>query len=374
MWYAAIFNKERYPQWRSAMKRIVLATGGTGGHVFPAQSVGAALMKRGDQVFYITDHRGSRFFHEEDQPLHIMHIRRIGGILGTMRFAYALGHEIWQCYWILRRLKPHVVMGFGSYASVAPIVAAQILKIPTVLHEQNAVLGRANRYLAKFANRVACSFEKTAVASSGNVIWTGNPLRASFFHGTPYESLPLSPLTIVVIGGSQGSRMFSEVIPKAIMQLSEAQQANLSIHQHVRPEDTDNVKKIYEEFKGQIIIKDFFHNISELYNRAHLIIARSGASTVAELCSMGRPSILVPYGASLEGDQLYNASYLADRKACIMMREYEFTTRNLKKVLEDLFSDPLLLRKLATNIHHLAVPDATERLLFEMDEQSKIIA
>lgn len=351
------------------MKRIVLATGGTGGHVFPAQSVGTALMQRGDQVFYITDHRGSRFFHEEDQPIHIMHIRRMSGILGSMRFAYALGHEIWQCYWVLRYLKPQVVMGFGSYASIPPIVAAQILKIPTVLHEQNAVLGRANRCLSKFADRVACSFEKTAVASSGNVVWTGNPLRSSFFHSAPYESLPRAPFNIVVVGGSQGSRIFSEVIPKAIMQLSAEQQTTLVIHQHVRPEDTDNVKKIYDEFKGQIIIKDFFHNISELYDHAHLIIARSGASTVSELCIVGRPSILVPYGASLEGDQLYNASYLADRQACIMMREYEFTTRNLKRILDDLLSDSALLQKLATNIRHLAVPDAIERLLFEMDQQ-----
>lgn len=353
------------------MKRIVLAAGGTGGHVFPAQSIGAALMQRGDQVYFITDHRGSRFFHEEDQPLHIMHIRRMGGALGTMRFAYTLAHEIWQCYWILRRLKPDVVMGFGSYASVAPIIAALILKIPTVLHEQNAVLGRANRYLSKFANRVACSFEKTAVASSSNVVWTGNPLRSSFFHSVLYESLPPLPFNIVVVGGSQGSRMFSEVIPKTIMQLSDEQQAKLVIYQHARPEDTDNVKKIYDEFKGKVIIKDFFHNISELYNQAHLVIARSGASTVSELCIMGRPSILVPYGASLEGDQLYNASYLADRQACIMMREYEFTPRNLKKVLDDLLSDPSLLKKLATNIKHLAVPDATQRLLFEMDQQSK---
>ncbi len=353
------------------MKRIVLATGGTGGHVFPAQSVGAALMQRGDQVFYITDHRGSRFFHEEDQPLHVMHIRRLPGILGTMRFAYTLGHEIFQCYLILRHLKPNLVMGFGSYASVAPIVAAQLLKIPTILHEQNAVLGRANRYLSKFASRVACSFEKTAVASSGNVVWTGNPLRSSFFHSAPYESLPKAPFTIVVVGGSQGSRIFSEVIPKAVMQLPEELQANLIIHQHVRPEDNDNVKKIYEEFKGQVIIKDFFHNISELYNQAHLVISRSGASTVSELCIMGRPSILVPYGASLDGDQLYNASYLADRQACIMMREYEFTARNLKKVLDDLIADPLLLAKLAKNIRHLAVPDAIKRLLFEMDQQSR---
>ena len=352
------------------MKRIVLATGGTGGHVFPAQSVGTALIQRGDQVFFITDHRGSRFFHEQDQPFHIMHIRRMSGILGTIRFTHTLIHEVWNCYWILRHLKPTLVMGFGSYASVPPIVAAQILKIPTVLHEQNAVLGRANRYLAKFANRVACSFEKTAVASSGNVIWTGNPLRSSFFHSTPYESLPSFPFNIVVIGGSQGSRIFSEVIPKAIMQLPEELQAKLIIHQHVRPEDSDNAKKIYDEFKGQVVIKDFFHNISELYNQAHLIIARSGASTVSELCIMGRPSILVPYGASREGDQLYNASYLADRQACIMMREYEFTARNLKKILDDLLSDSSLLNKLAKNIYHLAVPDATERLLFEVDQQS----
>jgi UDP-N-acetylglucosamine--N-acetylmuramyl-(pentapeptide) pyrophosphoryl-undecaprenol N-acetylglucosamine transferase len=356
------------------MKRVILAAGGTGGHVFPAQSVGAALIQRGDQVFYITDHRGSRFFRDEDPPLHVMRIRRIGGILGALRFLYGLAHEVWQCYWILRRLKPDVVMGFGSYASVPPIVAALILRIPTVLHEQNAVLGRANRYLSKFANRVACSFEKTAVASCGNVIWTGNPLRLSFFHSTPYQSLPSSPFNIVVIGGSQGSRIFSEVIPKTIMLLSEAQQANLIIHQHVRPEDADNVRKIYEEFKGQVIIKDFFHNIAELYNQAHLIIARSGASTVSELCTVGRPAILVPYGASLEGDQLYNASYLADRQACIMMREYEFTPRNLKKVLDDLLSDPSLLQKLATNIHHLAIPDAIDRLLFEMDLQSGGVA
>ena len=225
------------------MKRIVLAAGGTGGHVFPAQSLGASLMQRGDQVSYITDHRGSRFFHEEDPPLHVMNIRRAAGFVGTIRFFHALIHEIWQCYWLLYRLKPHLVVGFGSYASVPPVIAAQLLRIPTVLHEQNAVLGRANRCLAKFANRVACSFEKTVIASSGKIVWTGNPLRASFLRSVPYESLPSSPFNIVVIGGSQGSRIFSEVVPKAIMRLSEERQANLVVYQHVRHEDTDNVKK-----------------------------------------------------------------------------------------------------------------------------------
>jgi len=358
------------------MKRIILAAGGTGGHVFPAQSLGAALVKRGDQVFYITDHRGDRFFPEETPPLHVMSLRRAEGFFGFLRFNYTLIHEVWQCYWILHRLKPHLVVGFGSYASVPAVVAAQILKIPTVLHEQNAALGRANRYLARFANRVACSFEKTAIASSGNVVWTGNPLRASFLQSTPYESLPQHPFNIVVVGGSQGSRVFSEVVPKAIMRLSEEHQKNLCVYQHVRPEDADNVKKIYNEFKGKLVIEDFFHNIAELYNQAHLIISRSGASTVSELCIMGRPAILVPYGASVEGDQLHNSSYLADKKACVMMREYEFTARNLKKVLEDLLSDPLLLLQLATRIRNLAVPDAAERLLFEMDQQiqSKSVA
>ena len=302
------------------MKRIVLAAGGTGGHVFPAQSLGASLLQRGDQVFYITDNRGGRFFHEDDPPLHTMNIRRAAGISGTLRFFHTLIHEIWQCYWLLHRLKPHLVVGFGSYASVPPVLAAQLLGIPTVLHEQNAVLGRANLCLSKFANRVACSFEKTAIASSGKIVWTGNPLRTSFLHSDPYESLPLSPFNIVVIGGSQGSRIFSEVVPKAIMQLSEKYQANLAVYQHARPEDIDNVKKIYGKFKGQLVIKDFFHDIADLYNRAHLIIARSGASTVSELCVMGRPAIWVPYGASPTGDQLYNSSYLSDRQACIMMR------------------------------------------------------
>lgn len=351
------------------MKRIVLAAGGTGGHVFPAQSIGVALMTRGDRVFFITDRRGGRFFHDEIQPLHIMSVRREGGFFGTIRFAYALASEIWRCYWILQRLKPHVVVGFGSYSSVPSVVAARLLRIPTVLHEQNAVLGRANRYLARFVNCVTCSFEKTAVASSGNIVLTGNPLRTTFINSVPYESLPQSPFSIVIIGGSQGSRIFSQVVPKAIMQLSEGQQANLIVYQHARPEDAETVRKIYEEFKGQLIIKDFFHNLSELYDRANLVIARSGASTVSELCSMGRPAILVPYGASLDGDQQHNANYLADRQACIMIREYEFTTRTLKKLLEDLLSDYTLLLQLATNIKKLSVPDAIQRLLFELDRQ-----
>lgn len=348
-------------------KRIVLAAGGTGGHLFPAQSVGAALSERGDEVFYVTDHRCEHFFHDT-QPACVLKIRRNLGVMGFLRFLSFFVKETYKCIQLLRHLKPNLVVGFGSYVSIPPVLAAQILRIPTVLHEQNAELGKANWLLSWGARQIGCSFEKTVNGSSSKIIWTGNPLRQAFLNSKPYEKLPEIPLQIVIVGGSQGSRIFSEIVPKAVMQLDLDLQEKIVIYQHVRPEDVDHVHNIYKEFKGKVIIKDFFHNLAELYDNAHLVISRSGASTVSELCTMGRPAILVPLDASLYGDQSGNADYLADHHACIVIPEYEFTVRNLKNKLESVLCNRRQRLDMAKNIHQLAVPSATQKLIAVMDQ------
>ncbi|HTH17081.1 MAG TPA: UDP-N-acetylglucosamine--N-acetylmuramyl-(pentapeptide) pyrophosphoryl-undecaprenol N-acetylglucosamine transferase, partial [Magnetospirillum sp.] len=282
----------------------LLAAGGTGGHVFPAEALAQVLMDRGWRLGLVTDRRG----HAYGGTLGSLETFRIaaGGIAGRglmskVRAVAELGLGVIQARAILKRQRPAVVVGFGGYASVPTMVAATMLGIPTAIHEQNGVLGRANRLLAGRVKRIATSYahvQHVDPAWQPKLVHTGMPVRAAVaaLRDTPYPALAEGqPVHLLVLGGSQGARVLSEIIPAALATLPEPLRARLKVSQQCRPEDLEMVRAAYAGTGIDATLESFFSDVPERMAAAHLVVARSGASTVAELTALGRPAILVPY-------------------------------------------------------------------------------
>lgn len=354
----------------SQNRPIVLATGGTGGHVFPAQALAAELVTRGHRVVLITDARGAAF----DEASKVYRIRAATPGRSPVTIARALvdiaGGTI-AAWRLLRRLRPASAVGFGGYASVPTMIAAHWLRLPTVIHEQNAVLGRANRLLARRVSRIATAFPSVrAVPGSvkGTIVRTGNPVRPAVAavrdhaYSTPSTH---EPFNLLVTGGSQGARIFSEVIPEAVAGLPDALRDRLRLVQQCRPEDLDVVRARYREIGVQAELAAFFSDMPQRLRQAHLVIARSGASTVAELTTAGRPALLVPYPYAMDDHQTANAEALGS--AAWRVGQGNFTPTLLKERLIALMSDTDALLTAAEASRALGEPDAA-RLLADLVE------
>jgi UDP-N-acetylglucosamine--N-acetylmuramyl-(pentapeptide) pyrophosphoryl-undecaprenol N-acetylglucosamine transferase len=349
---------------------VVLAAGGTGGHMFPAEALARALLTRGGRVALVTDSRGEAF--GERLPGVALHRIRAGRLSGNLlRKALGLIELVLGTFEAgrhLRALAPSAVVGFGGYPSVPTMLAAARQKLPTVIHEQNAILGRANRLLASRARRIATSFAEVAglgAADRGRVTETGNPVRPAVtaLRGTPYiESRGEAAFELLVLGGSQGARILSAVIPGALAGLPEPLRRRIRLTQQARPEDLDAVRAAYAASGIAAEIRPFFEDVPARLARAHLVIARSGASTVAELTVMGRPAILVPYRYAADDHQTANARALEAAGAAWLMSEAAFTAQALSKRLAALMEDPERLATAARAAHGLGRPDAADRL------------
>ncbi len=344
----------------------LLASGGTGGHLFPALSLGEELKNQGRKVYLITDNRVQALNEASCfEEIFVRPIKRRAPIIGKMMLYFSLFWNTLYCYWLYRKLKPTIVVGFGGYPSLPPLLAAQLSGIPTVIHEQNAVLGRANRLLSKKAFRIATSFLDTRGVSSTNSTCTGNPVRPEILalKDLSYSASQTNdPFHLLIIGGSQGARIFSEVVPETLTNLPLDLQRRLKITQQCRPEYLTQTKAAYRQSLLDVEIQPFFKNMDELYASAHLVIARSGASTVAELAIVGKPAILIPYAASLEGDQWYNAQVFVNAGAAWVFREKSFTPSTLSEQLILLMSNPEKLTKAAKAMRKLSEPDASINL------------
>lgn len=348
---------------------ILLAAGGTGGHMFPAEALAEELVARGHRVALVTDARGKGF--GDRQPAVEVHHISAGGLAGRglaarMRGALQLAKGWLQARALLRRLRPEVVVGFGGYASVPTVFAAQRAGIKTVLHEQNAVLGRANRLLARQAAKIATSFDQVAGLPGGasrDVVATGNPVRPAIaaVADIPYPSFE-GDIHLLILGGSQGARVFSQVVPAAIAMLPEPLRARLRLTQQCRAEDYAAVKDIYD---GLGIIADlaiFFADVPQRLAKTHLAITRSGASTVAELCAAGRPAILVPYPHAADDHQSANARAAEAAGAAWTMPEPSFTPEALATRLDALLAAPATLAAAAAQARAAGRRDAATRL------------
>lgn len=348
----------------------MLMAGGTGGHLFPAMALAQELLRRGHVVELMTDHRVESY--GADFPASAIHIvpsatpslsnpiKFIGGGLRIVRgIAVALGK--------LRASRPDCVIGFGGYPTFPPFVAASLLGIPGILHEQNAVMGRANRALGRFADMLAMSFAKTKFADAQNLekVVTGNPVRdrVRVASSTPYPALDASgPIRIVVFGGSQGAKALSDIVPAAIAAVPESLRQRLQVVQQCRSEDLDRVAEIYRQAKVNVELAAFFTDLPEHIARSHLVIGRSGASTIAELTVLGRPAILVPLPGAIDADQKNNAMVVDAAGGGWIVEQATLTPQTLASRLATLLSDPLTLTKAADAARSLGQPRAVEKL------------
>jgi UDP-N-acetylglucosamine--N-acetylmuramyl-(pentapeptide) pyrophosphoryl-undecaprenol N-acetylglucosamine transferase len=355
----------------SSLAPILLTAGGTGGHMFPAEALAAALLKRGRRVMLVTDKRGQGF----GDRLPEVETRRIAaGALAGKRLTDRLGGllRLAQGYFearkIVRSAKPALAVGFGGYASVPAMLAASHARVPLLLHEQNAVMGRANRLLAPRANKIATCFEQVGAlpaSAQARAVVTGNPVRpaiAALAHSLYVAPQPAGALELLVIGGSQGARILSQVIPAAIERLGAAERARLRLAQQCRAEDLETVAATYRRLGFAAELKPFFADMAARLAHVHLMIARSGASTVAELQAAGRPAILVPYRYAADDHQTANARAMAQAGAAWVMTEAEFTPEALAARLASLLADPQQLAAAAAASRRLSHPDAAERL------------
>jgi len=345
---------------------ILLAAGGTGGHMFPAEALAKALIARGRRVVLVTDRRGKAFGDRlPEVEVHRIYAAGLAGgsalsrITGLVRLA--LGYL--QAHALLARLRPVLVVGFGSYASVPTVWAAQHAGIPTLLHEQNAVLGRANRLLAARARAVATSFPETRALGQAKPRLTGNPVRPAIaaLAEQPYPAGD-RPFRLLVLGGSQGARVFSRLIPAALAALAPEQSRSLAVAQQCRPEDLDQARRRYEDLGLSAELAAFFSDVAERLAISHLVISRSGASTVAELAAAGRPGILLPYPHATDDHQTANAAAFAAAGAGWLMPEAEATPESLAKRLAGLIADRTLLAAAASAARKFGERDAAGRL------------
>jgi UDP-N-acetylglucosamine--N-acetylmuramyl-(pentapeptide) pyrophosphoryl-undecaprenol N-acetylglucosamine transferase len=357
----------------SPMKRmphfVVLAAGGTGGHVFPAEALAQELIARGHRLVLITDKRGAAY----GGALGNIETHRISagglagqGLLGRVKGLVALGRGMLQAKKLLQELRPEAVVGFGGYAAAPTVAAALQLEIPTVIHEQNAILGRANRLLARKVNTVCTSFELAKrPPKDARTTLTGMPVRPAIV-ATGYS--PYQPpdaegtIRLLVLGGSQGARVFSDVLPAAIKLLPLDLRRRLEIWQQSRPEDLDRAHQAYVGSNAHVQLRHFFDNVPELLTGSHLLISRSGASTVAEVSAAGRPSLLVPYPFATDDHQTANARALEASGGGWMMPQTKFTPEAVADQLGRLLTQPHLLAAAAQAASAFAIPDAANRL------------
>lgn len=345
--------------------KYILVAGGTGGHVIPAIALGEELKKMGHTIILITDGRFTSPLFDIFDFVYEKPILRKKGFLGKFVYLTSLLYRTLNCLWILRKECPEKVIGFGGYPSIPGVLAAQILKIPTLIHEQNYKVGKANRFLSKRAKIIALSFADTSFSTKCRKEITGTPLLSSFknYGNVPFPFLGENDVfRLLVIGGSLGSKIFSDVIPKAIKLLSPHIKKQLVITQQCRKEDKASVKLFYEKESINARLESFFYDMPALYRESHLVISRSGASTVAELCAIGRPAILIPYGASIEHDQTYNAKAITAHKGGWMIEEKAFTPQALAALLTHLLKNPHLLKEAAQQCRALSFPDASFKL------------
>ncbi|MCQ4162480.1 undecaprenyldiphospho-muramoylpentapeptide beta-N-acetylglucosaminyltransferase [Roseomonas sp. GC11] len=355
---------------------IVIAAGGTGGHFFPAEALAAELQRRGLRIALMTDARSADYSSPAFADAERFVLKGAGlagrGLQRAAQGALALAAGTLQARRILAGLRPQAVVGFGGYPCVPPLLAARSLSLrslggfrpATILHEQNAVLGRANRLLARGADVLALSFAGTARVPAGTTTAVvGNPVRPALaaLAGQGFAP-PQGPLRVFVLGGSLGARIFSDVVPAAVALLPAPLRARLSLVQQCRIEDMPRVRAAYEALGVPAELAPFFGDVAGLYGTAHLVIARAGASTVAELACAGRGAILVPLPQAIDDHQTANARALAASGAAVVMPQPDCTPEALAARLATLLDSPEALAEAAAAAARLAAPDAAARL------------
>jgi len=352
------------------MTTIVFSAGGTGGHLFPAQALAAELVRRGKDIVVMTDSRGRSY--GDVFPGALIAIVPSAAfsdrsLIGLASAPFEIAAGIVVAFVKLLRIRPKAVVGFGGYPSLPVMLAACLARFPTAILAPDAVLGRANRLVANFVRVIAANFPlvRFLPRNTSKIVYTGNPMRPEVLAltGASFDTpVPGGPLRLLVFGGSQGARAFSELVPPAIALLPAETQTRLEIVQQCRPEDLDSVRAAYTAMGVKAELASFYKDMPARMARAHLVIARSGAGTVSELATIGRPAILVPLPHALDDNQTPNADALADVGGGWRVAQKDLTPEKLAGMISVAFSDPQALAKCAGAARALAKPDATQRL------------
>jgi UDP-N-acetylglucosamine--N-acetylmuramyl-(pentapeptide) pyrophosphoryl-undecaprenol N-acetylglucosamine transferase len=354
----------------TAPRCVLLAAGGTGGHLFPAAALADALFRRGVEIELATDDRALKY--GQDFPARAIHAfpsatTTGAGALSKAKAAVTLAAGVSAALMRLRRIKPRAVVGFGGYPTVPPLLAASLLRIPTVLHEQNAVMGRANRFLSPRVSIVACGFPDLKGADAktrAKARYTGNPVRPAVIAAaaTPYPDLTGQRLRVLVTGGSQGARVMADVVPEALALLDPDERQWIRLTQQARGEDKARVAAACARMKFPVEVAEFFADLPARIAAAHLVIGRAGASTVSELAVIGRPSVLVPFPHALDQDQAANAAALAASGGAVVVPQTEFTPERLVALLREALASPAKLAASAKAAKAAGIADAADRL------------
>ncbi len=349
---------------------FILAAGGTGGHMIPAHALAEELKSRGHGVLLITDQRGARFpglF--DDVPVHILPAGRLGGgPFGWLRAVRSVISGRREARRLYRDHRPDAVVGFGGYPAFPSLIGATAMRIPTVLHEQNAVLGRVNRLLAGEAVAIATAHrtvERLKRAYRAKAVLVGNPVRKEIARlgEVPYPPFDeIAPLKILVTGGSQGATVLGRVVPQGLGKLTPSLRRRLQVMQQCRPEDIDAVRTRYAELGIPAELMTYIEDMPAKLEEAHLVIARAGASTIAELTAAGRPAILIPYPSATNDHQTANAREITDAGGARTISEPDFTPEVLARQIEAMANDPQALANAASRALSVGRPHAARDL------------
>ncbi|MBP02397.1 MAG: undecaprenyldiphospho-muramoylpentapeptide beta-N-acetylglucosaminyltransferase [Rhodospirillaceae bacterium] len=349
--------------------KIVIAAGGTAGHLFPAEALAQELKRRNYEIIWITDARGACVNTKlKDDQRYIINVEGINGkntlskLSGLAKFACGT----YQARKLLNHIKPSAVIGFGGYASAPTVMAASNLGIPTAIHEQNAVLGRANRLLAKRVNKVCVSFRQTQAMPIGvQPIYTGMPVRSGFDQ-TRNQNFKAPGKTgeirVLVLGGSQGASVFSDLIPSTIKFISEPLRYRLRIDQQCRKERLDNTLNAFSDTGVCVRLQAFFDDIPELLSQAHLVVSRSGASTVSEITYSGRPAIYVPLPHSADNHQYANAKAIAESGGGWCQEQRKLSPELLSAQITTVLRNQSILLKAAKSAKAFGSVNASQNL------------
>lgn len=353
---------------------LVIAAGGTGGHMFPAQALAEAMLAKGWRVKLSTDARGARYTGAFPHAVEIEQVGSAtfarGGILAKLMVPFRiLGGTAGAAFRMLRDA-PLVVVGFGGYPAIPAMSAAWLLRKPRMIHEQNGVLGRVNRIFSKRVNRVACGIWPTDLPEGVQGEHTGNPVRAAVHAraGAGYIAPGDYPMSILVMGGSQGARILSDIVPPAVSALPRAIRRNIRVSHQARAEDLDRVAQYYADEGIPADVQTFFNDVPTRMSEAQLVISRAGASSVADISVIGRPSVLVPYAVAAGDHQTANARGLVQAGAAFMIEESALQVESLSAQILSVLEDPAAAQHMAQAALGCGKPDATDSLVALVEE------
>ncbi len=349
--------------------RLVIAAGGTGGHMFPAQALAEIMLRRGWRVTLMTDARGARYSGGFPHTVEVQKVASAtfarGGIGARTGVPFRIAGGALSAIWGFMRDRPDVVVGFGGYPTIPALSAAVSLRIPRMIHEQNGVLGRVNRLFAKRVHAIACGTWPTKyLPEKTEAIHTGNPVRGTIHEkaGAPYIAPGDYPMSMLVIGGSQGARVMSDAVPPAIAALPSEILGQLRVAHQARPEDLERVATYYAERGIFAEVEPFFQDVPRRMAEAQLVISRAGASSVADISVIGRPAVLIPFAAATEDHQTANAQALVDEGGAIRIPEHKATPEVLTEQIRSVLANPQGADQMARAALGCGKPDAANDL------------